>query len=90
MNDGGWYEGEWLNRMRDGYGVLVRLNIIKFKNWKNGNIYEGYWKFNKAEGKGKLSILNYKQKLMLMAIHTKVRGRMHNLMVLVHINNQVF
>jgi hypothetical protein len=35
------YEGEWMNNMRDGYGVQV---------WPDGAKYTGYWVQNKAHG----------------------------------------
>jgi hypothetical protein len=38
------YEGEWMNNMRDGYGVQV---------WPDGAKYSGYWMQNKAHGQGK-------------------------------------
>ncbi len=38
------YEGEWMNNMRDGYGVQV---------WPDGARYTGYWLQNKAHGQGK-------------------------------------
>ena len=32
MSNGGWYEGEWFDGMRDGYGV----HVIKFYNYSIG------------------------------------------------------
>lgn len=40
------YTGEWLNRMKDGYGEQL---------WPDGAKYEGEWKLNKSSGKGKLT-----------------------------------
>lgn len=30
MSNGGWYEGEWFNGMRDGYGVHVNKYVNFF------------------------------------------------------------
>mmetsp|Transcript_39956 Transcript_39956/g.29462 ORF Transcript_39956/g.29462 Transcript_39956/m.29462 type:complete len:101 (+) Transcript_39956:290-592(+) len=41
------YEGEWLvgTDIRDGRGVQI---------WSDGSRYEGYWKANRANGRGRL------------------------------------
>ena len=45
MKNGGIYEGEWKNGMRDGKGKYV---------WPDRSYYEGDWVEDKACGKGKL------------------------------------
>lgn len=45
MQNGGSYEGEWLNGKRDGNGKYV---------WPDGSYYEGDWISDKAHGQGKL------------------------------------
>ena len=47
MQDGAQYEGEWdVDRnLRHGKGCQV---------WSDGSIYEGYWKHDKANGRGRL------------------------------------
>jgi hypothetical protein len=44
FKNGAVYKGQWLGDMKHGYGVQV---------WPDGARYEGYWRFNKACGKGK-------------------------------------
>lgn len=44
--NGNKYEGEWVDDVKEGYGVLVYVN---------GERYEGYWKHDKAHGKGTLT-----------------------------------
>jgi hypothetical protein len=41
MQNGGSYEGEWLNGKRDGNGKYV---------WPDGSYYEGDWISDKAHG----------------------------------------
>jgi len=41
--DGGKYEGEYYEGMRDGKGKFA---------WADGCIYEGEFKYNNMEGKG--------------------------------------
>lgn len=51
------YEGEWLNRLRDGYGKYVLSSWvfgIFEKVWPDGSSYEGFWKQDAMEGKGKM------------------------------------
>lgn len=43
-SDGSFYEGEVVNGLLDGYGLMV---------WSNGDKYEGQWKQNKQDGTGK-------------------------------------
>ncbi|KAM4632270.1 radial spoke head 10 homolog B [Discoglossus pictus] len=40
-----WYEGEWVNDKKDGWGM---------QRFKSGNIYEGQWKNNKCHGLGRM------------------------------------
>ena len=40
------YEGEWMEDVKEGHGVLTYVN---------GEKYEGYWKSDKAHGKGTLT-----------------------------------
>lgn len=47
MSNGGWYEGEWLNGMRDGEGVHVFI-LCATQYWAEGSYYEGQWKEDKA------------------------------------------
>ena len=42
-NDGGLYEGDWVNDSREGKGTMY---------YPNGNIYIGDWKNNRREGNG--------------------------------------
>lgn len=49
MINGGYYEGEWYDCMRDGYGIHVFI-IILIQHWADGGYYEGEWKADKAEG----------------------------------------
>ncbi|CAG9320529.1 unnamed protein product [Blepharisma stoltei] len=47
IENGAIYTGEWNNdKQRHGYGVQV---------WPDGSKYEGYWMFDKANGKGRLT-----------------------------------
>jgi len=39
------YTGEWLSGMRHGAGIL---------NWDDGSTYEGLWKNNMSEGRGRI------------------------------------
>ena len=39
------YKGQAINGIREGYGV---------QTWPDNSVYEGYWKNDKAEGKGTL------------------------------------
>lgn len=55
MLNGGYYEGEWFNCMRDGFGLHVKLKN-SLECWADGGYYEGEWKTDKAEGKGKLGL----------------------------------
>ncbi len=45
MKNGGVYDGEWLEGMRDGKGKHT---------WPDKSYYEGEWKQDKADGNGKL------------------------------------
>jgi hypothetical protein len=45
MINGGYYEGDWRNGMREGCGKHT---------WPDQSYYEGEWVADKAEGKGKL------------------------------------
>ncbi|XP_053327453.1 radial spoke head 10 homolog B isoform X2 [Spea bombifrons] len=40
-----WYEGDWINGNKDGWGV---------QRFKSGNIYEGHWKNNEFHGEGRM------------------------------------
>ena len=42
-NDGGLYEGDWINDTREGSGIMY---------YSNGNIYIGEWKNDRREGIG--------------------------------------
>ena len=42
----GYYEGEWKNGTKDGFGKYVL---------HGGEEYSGYWKQDKREGHGKLT-----------------------------------
>ena len=42
-NDGGLYEGDWINDTREGNGIMY---------YSNGNIYIGEWKNDRREGIG--------------------------------------
>jgi len=41
LKNGATYTGQWLNEMRDGYGVQI---------WPDGSRYEGQWRMDKANG----------------------------------------
>ena len=43
---GNKYDGEWVDDVKEGYGVLTYVN---------GERYEGYWRNDKAHGKGTLT-----------------------------------
>ena len=77
MKNGGVYDGEWKNAMRDGSGKYV---------WPDRSYYEGEWVEDKANGFGKLgnSFLILIQ-FMLMVIFMKDSGQMIWLMVEVFI-----
>lgn len=47
LQNGSRYEGQWnkYSGKREGFGVQV---------WANGDMYQGTWKDDKAEGKGRL------------------------------------
>ncbi|XP_038618729.1 radial spoke head 10 homolog B2-like [Tachyglossus aculeatus] len=40
-----WYEGEWVNNIKKGWGVRC---------YRSGNIYEGQWENNVRHGEGKM------------------------------------
>ena len=44
LKNGATYVGQWLGKMKHGYGTQV---------WSDGAKYEGNWKFNRANGHGK-------------------------------------
>lgn len=46
LKNGATYTGQWLNEMRDGYGIQI---------WPDGSRYEGQWRMDKANGQGKLN-----------------------------------
>ena len=57
MINGGTYEGEWKNGMRDGAGKYVKLFLflsIVIQVWPDKSYYDGEWVKDKAWGKGKL------------------------------------
>lgn len=44
--DGGMYDGNWVNNMMDGYGSLY---------YQSGELaYQGMWKQDQFQGKGRL------------------------------------
>ena len=45
MENGTKYVGQFFNGMRNGRGKQV---------WEDFSLYEGYWKDNKANGRGRL------------------------------------
>ncbi len=67
--DGSWYEGEWKNDKRDGYGVWIRPDGTKYAGeWvddlphgsgmltmANGTFFKGEWKGGKRNGQGMLT-----------------------------------
>uniref|UniRef100_A0A674JRA3 Radial spoke head 10 homolog B n=1 Tax=Terrapene triunguis TaxID=2587831 RepID=A0A674JRA3_9SAUR len=40
-----WYEGDWVNNIKDGWGIRC---------YKSGNIYEGQWEKNVRHGEGRM------------------------------------
>ena len=49
MANGGYYEGEWLNGLRDGTGKHVfKKKIANKQYWQEGGYYEGEWKEDRA------------------------------------------
>ena len=44
FKNGAVYKGQWLGQMKHGFGV---------QTWPDGARYEGFWKYNKACGRGK-------------------------------------
>lgn len=45
LENGDWYEGDWDEHGRkDGKGILFKVD---------GSLYEGYWKADKAHGRGR-------------------------------------
>lgn len=52
--DGAFYDGDWRNDRRDGYGMLVRAD---------GNRYEGEWLNHLKHGKGRFFHLDTGQML---------------------------
>lgn len=50
MKNGGVYEGEWKNQMRDGNGKYT---------WPDLSYYQGEWFEDKANGNGKLGSLDF-------------------------------
>ena len=44
LEDGSVYEGQWVNGMRDGKGILKVID---------GSEYDGHWHANKRNGFGK-------------------------------------
>ncbi|XP_036385455.1 radial spoke head 10 homolog B [Megalops cyprinoides] len=47
-----WYEGDWVDNIREGWGVRC---------YPSGNIYEGQWKKNARHGEGKMKWLDLGQ-----------------------------
>lgn len=45
IEKGSFYFGEWIEDTRHGKGIM---------NWSDGSKFEGYFKFNKANGRGRL------------------------------------
>ena len=45
--DGSWYDGEWRNDEREGYGEMY---------WTDGSVYKGEWQVDKVEGCREVSI----------------------------------
>lgn len=43
------YDGEWVQNIREGFGVL---------KWVDGTVYKGYWKGDLREGKGAFTDVN--------------------------------
>nr|XP_014345348.1 PREDICTED: radial spoke head 10 homolog B isoform X2 [Latimeria chalumnae] len=42
-NETSWYEGDWVNNIKEGWGI---------RRYKSGNVYEGQWKDNLRNGEG--------------------------------------
>ncbi|XP_012989230.2 radial spoke head 10 homolog B isoform X1 [Esox lucius] len=40
-----WYEGDWVNSKREGWGVRC---------YPSGNVYEGHWRNNMKQGQGRM------------------------------------
>ncbi|XP_034640621.1 radial spoke head 10 homolog B2-like isoform X2 [Trachemys scripta elegans] len=47
-----WYEGDWVNNIKDGWGIRC---------YKSGNIYEGQWEKNVRHGEGRMRWLTTNQ-----------------------------
>ncbi|EMP34980.1 Radial spoke head 10 like protein B [Chelonia mydas] len=47
-----WYEGDWVNNIRAGWGIRC---------YKSGNIYEGQWEENMRQGEGRMRWLTTNQ-----------------------------
>uniref|UniRef100_A0A8C3SXZ0 Radial spoke head 10 homolog B2 n=1 Tax=Chelydra serpentina TaxID=8475 RepID=A0A8C3SXZ0_CHESE len=47
-----WYEGDWVNNIKDGWGIRC---------YKSGNIYEGQWEKNVRRGEGRMRWLTTNQ-----------------------------
>ena len=47
LENGARYQGEWIEgtNIRQGYGIQI---------WSDGSKYEGWWRDNKANGRGRL------------------------------------
>ena len=66
--NGDVYKGDFRNGMRDGEGVLLQADGVRYEGtwfrsmrhgtgrerWPNGDVYEGEYKLDKFEGKGAL------------------------------------
>ncbi|XP_075035766.1 radial spoke head 10 homolog B isoform X2 [Mixophyes fleayi] len=50
-----WYEGEWIHKDKEGWGV---------QRFKSGNIYEGQWQNNKFHGMGRMKWLSSNEEYM--------------------------
>uniref|UniRef100_A0A8D0G8U8 Radial spoke head 10 homolog B n=1 Tax=Sphenodon punctatus TaxID=8508 RepID=A0A8D0G8U8_SPHPU len=47
-----WYEGDWVNNIKDGWGIRC---------YKSGNMYEGQWEKNVRQGEGRMRWLTTNQ-----------------------------
>ncbi len=45
-NNGDFYEGEWRDDMKEGYGRYA---------WANGSSYQGHWEVDRMNGKGQFT-----------------------------------
>tara|TARA_B100001093_G_scaffold370448_1_gene355423 strand:+ start:239 stop:1579 length:1341 start_codon:yes stop_codon:yes gene_type:complete len=57
-DNGNSYNGEWLNDKLDGFGILQEYTSINNRFYSKPNRYEGNFKLNSKNGKGKMKYEN--------------------------------